>query len=211
MVDREPGAGAPEAGHDLVGDEQDAVLVAQRPEALHVAVGRDEDAVGAHDGLDHDGRDGLRTLEHHDLLEVAQALLHRLRVLAPPAVEVGDAHDARDARLRRPAARIAGGHHDLARRAVIRAVAGHDLLAAGELARELDGVLVRLGAAVGEEEDVDVAGADLRQLGAQPGAWLGGHERIRVGQSLHLGVDGIVTRRSPWPMFTDISWLLKSR
>ena len=109
-------------------------------------------------------RDGLRALEHDDLFEVAQALLDRLGVLAAPAMGVGHAHDARDAGLGRPAARVAGGHDDLAGRAVIRAVAGHDLLATGELAGQLDGVLVRLGAAVGEEEDVDVAGRDLGEL-----------------------------------------------
>jgi hypothetical protein len=46
---REPLAGAAEAGHHLVADHQDAVLVAQRAHALQVAVGRHEDAVGAGD------------------------------------------------------------------------------------------------------------------------------------------------------------------
>ena len=74
---------------------------------------------------------------------------------------------------------------------MVRAIARQDLLAAGRLARQLDGVLVGLGAAVGEEEDVDVAGRDLGQLLAQPGARLGGHERIGVGQLLGLRLDGV--------------------
>src|SRR6185369_16896237 len=60
VVDGEPLPGPPEAGHDLVGDEQDAVPVADLAQALHVAVGRDEDPVGAHDGLDDDRGDRLR-------------------------------------------------------------------------------------------------------------------------------------------------------
>ena len=47
VVDREPPAGAAEAGHHLVGDQQDAVAVADLAHALEVAVGRDEDPVGA--------------------------------------------------------------------------------------------------------------------------------------------------------------------
>ena len=56
--------------------------------------------------------------------------------------------------------------------------AREDLVPAGRQARELDGVLVRLRAAIGEEEDVDVAGRDLGQLRAQPCARLGRHERL---------------------------------
>ena len=74
-------------------------------------------------------------------------------------------------------------------RAVIRAVAREDLVTAGRHPRELDRVLVRLGAAVGEEEDVDVAGRDLGQLRAQPRARLGRHERVGVGQHRRLVLD----------------------
>ena len=51
--------------------------------------------------------------------------------------------------------------------AVIRAVAREDLVAAGREPRQLDRVLVGFGAAVGEEEHVDVAGRDRRELGAE--------------------------------------------
>jgi hypothetical protein len=51
-------------------------------------------------------------------------------------------------------------------------------------------VLVRLGAGVGEEEDVDVARADLGELFSQPRARLGRHERVRVGQRRGLILDG---------------------
>ena len=58
-----------------------------------------------------------------------------------------------------------------------------------EHARDADRVLVRFGAAVGEEEDVDVAGRDLGELRAQPRARLGGHERVRIGEHRRLLLD----------------------
>ena len=51
----EPGAGAAEAGLDLVGDEQDAVLAAELDERRQVARAGDDEAALALDGLDHDG------------------------------------------------------------------------------------------------------------------------------------------------------------
>ena len=83
-------------------------------------------------------------------------------------IRIEDVDDARHARLGAPAPRIAGQRHRAVRAAVIRAVAREDLVAAGEGARDLDRVLVGVGAAVGEEEDVDVAGRELRELGAEP-------------------------------------------
>ena len=50
---------------------------------------------------------------------------------------------------------------------MIRAIAGHDLLAARELSRELEGILVRLRTTIGEEEHVDVTRRDLCQLRAE--------------------------------------------
>ena len=69
----EPLAGAAEARHHLVGDHQDAVLVAERAHALQVAVGRNEDAVGAGHRLEDERRDRLRPFELDDLLEVRAA------------------------------------------------------------------------------------------------------------------------------------------
>ena len=60
VVDGEPAPGPPEAGHDLVGDHQDVVPVADLADALDVAVGRDEDAVRADDRLEEDRGDRVR-------------------------------------------------------------------------------------------------------------------------------------------------------
>ena len=108
VVDREPAAGAPEAAHDLVGDQEDAVAVADLADALEVAVGRDEDPVRADDRLEDEGRDRVRALEHDDLLEVCEGCADRVAVRAAPAVRVRGADDAGHARLRGPAARVAG-------------------------------------------------------------------------------------------------------
>ena len=83
-------------------------------------------------------------------------------------VRVEHVHDAGHARLGAPAPRIAGQRHRAVRAAVVRAVAREDLVPAGVGARDLDRVLVGVGAAVGEEEHVDVAGRELGELRAQP-------------------------------------------
>ena len=59
VVDREPLAGAAEAGHHLVADQQDPVPVARLADRLQVAVGRDDHAVRAGDRLEDHGRDRL--------------------------------------------------------------------------------------------------------------------------------------------------------
>ena len=93
---------------------------------------------------------------------------------------------------------------------MIRAVERDDLVTAGEPARDLDGVLVRLGAAVGEEERVDVAWCDRGELGAQLRARLGGHERIGVGERRRLLLDGADHALVAMADVTHINWLLKS-
>ena len=76
-----------------------------------VAVGRDEDAVRADDRLEEDGRDRLRPFVADDVLEALQALLDRSRLRLPPAMRVRIADDADEARLVRPATRVAGQRH----------------------------------------------------------------------------------------------------
>src|SRR5882724_362093 len=82
-------------------------------------------------------------------------------------VEVGDAKNAGDARLRRPAARIAGQREGARRSSVVRPVPCANLVTPAEHPRDANRIFVRLSAAVGEEEGVDVAGCDLRKLHAE--------------------------------------------
>jgi hypothetical protein len=72
---------------------------------------------------------------------------------------------------------------------VVRAVPGEDLLPTGERLRDADRVLVRLRAAEGEEGLLEVARPKVRQLLAEPGSGLVGHERRDVGKLLRLAGD----------------------
>ena len=143
------------------------------------------------DRLEEHRRDGVRALVADHVLEALQALRHGPWFLLAPAVRVGIAHDADEARLVRPAARVAGQRHRPERRAVVRAVAGQDLVAARRVAGELDGVLDRLGAAEREEHLVHVARQDLGQLRPEPRADLGRERRLDVLQLERLRGDRV--------------------
>ena len=128
-----------------------------------------------------------------DLLEVRRAGADgaRIGMAGGAAVRVGveHPHDAGDAGLGGPAARVAGERDRARGRAVVAAVARDDLVTAGVPARELDRVLVRLGAAVREEGHRDVAG---RHLGDQPRerrARLGRHRRADRAELVCLLLD----------------------
>ena len=108
MIDGEPFAGAAEAGHDFVGDHQDAVLVAELAHALHVAVGRNEDAVGADDRLKDERGDGVRAFELDGLFDHGERGFGGLPSALDAVIRIEHADDARNARLGGPAARIAG-------------------------------------------------------------------------------------------------------
>ena len=78
VLEGEPLARAAEAGHDLVGDPDDPVLVAQGAKALEVAGRRDDHTRGADDRLEDDRADRAGTLELDDVLEVLQCPLRLL-------------------------------------------------------------------------------------------------------------------------------------
>ena len=131
-----------------------------------------------------------RPFELDRLLDARERDVGRVPAPLDAVIRIEHVDDARHAGLGGPAPRIAGQHHRAGGAAVVRAVERQHLVAAGVLARDLDRVLVGLGAAVGEEEDVDVARTDLGELAAEPRARLGGHERIGVGERLGLLRDG---------------------
>ena len=59
-----------EAGDDLVEDQQDAVLVADRAQPLQIALGRRQHAGRARHRLDDDGGDGRGVVQRDDALEL---------------------------------------------------------------------------------------------------------------------------------------------
>ena len=128
-----------------------------------------------------------------DLLEVRRAGADRARIGmaggAAVRVRVEHPHDAGDAGLRRPAARVAGERDRARRRAVVAAVARDDLVPAGVPARELDRVLVRLGAAVREERHRDVARRHLGDQARERRARLGRHRRADRAELVRLLLD----------------------
>ena len=191
MVDREPAPGPPEAGHHLVGDHQDVVARADLANARDVAVGRDQDAVRPDDRLEEDRGDALGALVADDVLESLEALGHGTGFRLSPAVGVRVADDADDARLVGPAARVAGQGHRPERRTVVGAIAGEDLVPAGDVAGELDGVLDRLRTAKREEDLIHVARQDLGELRSESRPDLRGEGGLHVLELQRLGRDRV--------------------
>ena len=168
VLDRPHLAGPAGARLDLVGDQQDPVLVADLAQALEEAVLGDDVAALALDRLDDDRRDlvGRGELVEQDLVEPAQVL--------DPAVR-----RVEDARQQRPEAgvvlRLRGGQRDRAvGPAVERAEERDDVRPLRRVAGELDRGLDDLGAGVAEvgpdaaddRRDPGELAADLRRRSA---------------------------------------------
>ena len=127
--------------------------------------------------LDHDhvGQVGERPLA---LLGVVGGVERRAVRVGPPELD-----DAGQPRLAAPAAGVAGHRDRPGRGAVVAAVGREDLVAAGVQPGHADGVLRGLGAAVGEEHHVEVAG---RQLADQPGGLAAGVVGVDRGDRAEL-------------------------
>src|SRR4029077_20704528 len=141
--------------------------VAQFAHTLHVAVGWNENAIGSDYGFKNEGRHGLWALQLDDLFDHCQRRFRRLPTALDAMVRIEHTNDYRNPWFRSPPPRIAC-ESDAARSSpVIGAVARHDLGACGIEAGNLYGIPVGLGAAVGEEESVDIAGSDFGELGTK--------------------------------------------
>ena len=147
----------------LVGDHQHVVAVADLAHPLEVALRRDEAAAGVLDRLEDHRGDGLRALEFDPLLDRV-GRPERVAILGPAVdVGVGDVAAAGGERLELGAQLGDPGRRERPERGavvgdltgdhlVLLAFAEHPVVVAGELQRRLD----RLGAAVGEEDAVEV-------------------------------------------------------
>ncbi len=165
-VDGQPLAGAAETGHDLVGDVDDAVLVAQRAYPLEVAGRWYEDACSPHHGLDQYGGDRGGALELDHLFQVSQRALALLRLVLGPErrpVQVGaEEVDVTVGELVRPAPRVTGRIDGRAGVAVVTTVETEHLVLAGVDPRHADRVLGGVRATVGEEHLVVSFGCQFR-------------------------------------------------
>ena len=153
----ERGAGASEAGHHLVEDQQNAVPVADLAHARQIAVRIEHDAVRADDRFDQQRRDAVAAFVHDDIFEVRDRAIDFFGGVARvkrTAIRKRrkEAHDAGHAGLVGPAAILAAQRTGSGSRSVKRAIRGEHLVPSGDRARELDRVFVGFAAA-GREED----------------------------------------------------------
>ena len=169
------------------------MAVADLAHRLEVTGRRRDDAVRPGHGLEDHGGDVLRPFVLEDLLEVRRARADRARIGMPRRaavrVRVEHADHPGNARLGGPAAWIARRRDRARGRAVVGAVARHDLVPSRKPARELDRVLVRLGAAVREERHRQVARRHLREEPRQLGALLVRHHRPDRAEPVRLLLD----------------------
>ena len=130
----EPGAGAPDAGLDLVEPQQGAVLAGDLTRPGEVVVRGGDHARLPLERLEDDGR-GL----------VGDGSGQRI------GVAVGHERDVARQRLERLAVGLLGGQRERAHRAAVEGALGGDHVGAAGASGQLEGRLVGLGAGVGEE------------------------------------------------------------
>ena len=176
---REGVAEPAEAGDDLVEDQQDAVLVADRAQPLQVALGRGQHAGRARHRLDDHGGDGRGVVQRDDALElvgemrapVRLALAEGLVLAVVGGRQVIDAgqqraeefavvDDAADRNAAEADAVIAALAPD---QAGARAFAAHVVIGERDLERGVD----RLRAGVAEEHVIEIARARARRRGSR--------------------------------------------
>src|SRR5699024_2970153 len=195
VVDGEPFAAATETGHDFVDDEDDAVGVTNGAHAGEVAVRGHQNAIGADDGFQNDGGNGVRAF-HHDrvaqMLQRAFAFFLFTGGVEGRAVGIGapEMHDAGYGGFGAPAARVAGQRNRAGGGAVVAAVGGQYFLPTGVVAGHAHGVFVGFGAAVGEKHLVESIRGDRADQACGFGAHVVGKWRRDVGQAFGLGLDG---------------------
>src|SRR6202050_4921388 len=191
VIPSEPRAGSSETRHHFIGNHHDSILVAKLAHTFKISVGRNKNPIRSSNRLQNEGSDRVRTFKLSRLFNHRQRRFSRFPSALDAVIRIQHMNHARNARLRGPSPRIAGKAHRSSGRAVIRALARHDLVASSKEAGNLDGILVRLGAAIGKEEGVDVARRNFGELRPQPRTNFRSHERIRIRKRRGLLADGL--------------------
>ena len=188
VVEGEPRAGAAEPGHHLIGDVDDAVLVAQRSYTIEIPGWRYEHSCGADDRFDHDRGHCAWALKGDDLLEMRQSPLGFLfRGLGPKRrpvqVRAEEVHVS-VGKLVGPAPRVAGGGDRGTGVPVVAAVETEHLVAPSVQPGHPDGIFSRVRTAVGEEHFVVSRGRQigdgLRGSAAHQGRMLRGERHLHA-------------------------------
>src|ERR671919_1031326 len=73
---------------------------------------------------------------------------------------------------------------------MIGAIPRTDLMTSAVESCDANSILIGFGAAVGEEERIDIAGRQFSKLCTQASAHFGGHERVGVGERRSLVLNG---------------------
>src|SRR5262249_40943118 len=124
------------------------------------------------------------------LLGARQHFLCCVPALLDSMVVIGNANNTGNTRLRSPATWISCQRQRARCASMIGPVARRDFVTACKKPRYADCILIGFGAAVSEEEGVDVSGRYLCQLGTQSRPDFSGHERISIGERGGLLLNG---------------------
>ncbi len=192
VVAGEPVTGAAEAALNLVGDEHSAVVAAPLRKPWQKAVRwHDEATLALNRFDDHRRHLVLAHLHVHQRFELSERLVRDVLGIARPAVGVGHRH-AVDVGREGPEPMLVGHvfggeRHGQVGAAVVGVVEAHHGGASGGHARDLDGVLDRLGARVEQGRLLGViARGEFGELfGHLDVALVRGDHEAGVGELLH--------------------------
>src|SRR5439155_2513009 len=95
-------------------------------------------------------------------------------------------NDTGHGRLRGPAAGVACQRNGARGRPMVGTIARQNFVSAGIETRDPDRVFIGVGAGVGKEKRIDVAGSNLGELGPEPRSRFCNHERVRVREYRRL-------------------------
>src|SRR6185369_15603442 len=145
--------------------------------------------VRADNRLDDQCGNRLWSFQLQNFFRACEHVFSRVPTSLNAVIVIRNAKHSGNAWLSSPATRIARECQRARRAAVICTITRADLVSSGVKSCDTDRILVRLRAAVREEERVDIAGRQLCKLHTQARADFSRHERVRVQEHVSLFFD----------------------